>query len=68
MDCTHNDDIYYEIVPFLCDSKTYGMLPVINGFVQDPGNEFGLGTVINVDQFKTFLETKINEILQYNGN
>ncbi len=63
-------DTYYHFapVPFLDNSLSFGMYPIENGYVQDLDNDFGLGTSVELSQFKAYLESKIQEIIQYDGN
>ncbi|HPI19687.1 MAG TPA: hypothetical protein PKY56_04890, partial [Candidatus Kapabacteria bacterium] len=46
---------YSSITSNVIPSLTCTMYPIENGNVQDPGNEFGFGTNVDVDQFKLLL-------------
>ncbi len=40
-----------------------GMYPVVNGIVQDPGDDFGLGSNLTVADWKARLRARINSII-----
>jgi len=63
--CSTKKFDYIRIMSNVMPSLTCTMYPIEEGKVQDPGNEFGFGTNVDVDQFKLLLRQKINEILSY---
>ncbi len=63
--CRDNHKDYCVIYPKVIASLTCTMYPIENGKVQDPGNEFGFGSSVEINLFKTTLRQKINEILNY---
>lgn len=64
--CITDSNIFYTLAPLrLNDSYSVSMYPVNNGFVVDPYNEFGFGTLVSVSEFKSALRQKINEIINY---
>ena len=56
---------YVSLKSNVIPSLTCTMYPIENGKVQDPGNEFGFGSSVEVEEFKLLLRQKINEILSY---
>ena len=64
--CFDDSHIYYTLAPLrMNNSYSVSMYPINNGFVVDPYNEFGFGTLVPVAEFKNALRGKINEIINY---
>ncbi|MFP4528154.1 MAG: hypothetical protein ACLFQX_06365 [Candidatus Kapaibacterium sp.] len=63
--CRHQGKYYLSAFPSTSVSETLSMYPIENGMVQDPGNEFGLGTSVPLATFKNALNSLINEIVTY---
>jgi len=63
--CETSNYDYSSITSNVIPSLTCTMYPIENGKVQDPGNEFGFGTSVEIEDFKLLLRQKINEILSY---
>lgn len=55
----------YQLFPMDFNSLTKGIYPIINGYVQDPSNDFGLGTSVPYLDFIQNLNNIINEIKNY---
>ncbi len=67
MICNDSSYYYFTIFPSSPSSLSHGMYPIINGNVQDEGNDFGLGTSVPLAKFKKHLQSLIDEIKNY-GN
>ncbi len=66
VDDSNDSNIYYTLFPLRMNhSYSVSMYPINNGFVVDPYNEFGFGTLVPVSEFKNALRGKINEIINY---
>ncbi len=65
--CTTPTNDYYTMSPLGLPYKSYTflMFPIENGIVIDPGNEFGFGYNLTVQQWKTALRNRINTIINY---
>ncbi len=63
--CQDSSGIYYHLRPVWPESRTFGMYPILNGKVHDPGNDFGFGTGITASEFKRRLRERINQIISY---
>ncbi len=63
----HDNYNKYQLFPVDCNSLTKGIYPIINGYVQDPSNDFGLGTSVPYLDFIQNLNNIINEIKNYNN-
>lgn len=64
--CDDSLGIYYSFGPAgLPMSYYFCMYPIKDGIVYDYKNEFGLGTMVQVNSFKAFLRQKINELKNY---
>lgn len=57
--------IYYLPAPFSFNSTSAGMYEIEDGNVLDPGNDFGLGTQIPINNFKIHLNEIINSIKNF---
>ena len=58
-------DMYYLPAPLSYSSSCNGMYQIENGFVIDPGNDFGLGNQVPLDTFKNNIQSIINSIKNY---
>ncbi|MDX9791354.1 MAG: hypothetical protein RBT61_11025 [Candidatus Kapabacteria bacterium] len=67
MICQDASHFYLTIFPSGLKSQTHGMFPIIDGNVQDLGNEFGWGTSVPLPVFKQNLQQLIDQIRFY-GN
>ena len=63
--CETSNYDYSSITSNVMPSLVCTMYPIEDDRIQDPGNEFGFGTSVEVDKFKLLLRQKINEILSY---
>jgi hypothetical protein len=63
--CASSTNEYYTVSPFIDHSETCNMYPIVNGILQDPGNELGLGTEVNYETVKTAIEARIITIINY---
>jgi hypothetical protein len=63
--CNDELNVFMTLLPSGADSYTFGMFPIVNGQVQDPMNELGFGTSVQVDSFKSFLRNRIFQITNY---
>jgi hypothetical protein len=55
---------YFSVWPgTTVDGSSGGMYPVVNGIVQDPGDDFGLGSNLTVAAWKAGLRARINSII-----
>jgi len=57
----------YQLFPVDFNSLTKGIYPIIKGYVQDPSNDFGLGTSVPYLEFIQNLNNMINQIKNYNN-
>ncbi len=53
--------IYDGIIP-VAGGLSFGMYPIVNGFVLDEGNYLGFGEAVPVDEFKQRLQEQIDKI------
>lgn len=60
--CQDSVNLYYKMSPLGWDSPVFTTYPIINGKVIDPKNDFGFGTGLTVDEFKTKIREKITKI------
>ncbi len=65
--CSDSINSYLDLTPFVKWSLTCTMYPIINGLVYDPGNEFGFGTNLSINEFKSLLRSRIYDITNYSG-
>lgn len=65
--CADSTNTYISLSPFILNSKTCNMYPVVDNYVLDPANELGLGTNVEINIFKNALKYRITEIINY-GN
>ncbi len=54
---------YFSVWPGSVLGISGGMYPVVNGIVQDPGDDFGLGSNLTVADWKAGLRSRINSII-----
>lgn len=57
----------YQLFPVDFNSLTKGIYPIIDGYVQDPSNDFGLGTSVPYLEFIQNLNNIVSEIKNYNN-
>ncbi len=63
--CETTSNYYYSLRPLDPYSEVYTMYPIIDGLVIDPGNDFGFGRGLSVEEFKNKLKSRINMILNF---
>jgi hypothetical protein len=68
MICEHENTIFYSTNPQLSSSESFGMYAIEDNYVQIPGDDFGIGISVYLPEFIEFLNNKISEIKNYNGN
>jgi hypothetical protein len=55
--------LYTTLMPGFGASTMIGIYPIVNGVVQDPQNDFRIGTNLSVADFKTRLRQKIHSLV-----
>ncbi len=63
--CRDSINCYFSLTPAINESYVFSMYPIIQGFVSDPKNEFGLGTSVPLNDFKNKIRFIISEIKNY---
>jgi hypothetical protein len=63
--CSDSLHTYHILSTFGERSSSNNIYPIIDGRVQDPDNDFGLGTTPTVVEFKTALRQKISTITHF---
>ncbi len=62
--CRYQDSLYYDCSPAQWNgAKNYNLYPIENGIVQDPDDNFGIGTGLTVAEFKAKLRERIDKII-----
>jgi hypothetical protein len=63
--CSDENYSYHILSAFGTRSSANNIYPISNGRVEDPNNDFGLGTAPTVSDFKSALQQKIHQITHF---